>query len=146
MSSIIRACDGHLSAGDPSRPEGAVLAERGGNFGSAAQFGRVASAFRNVIVAHLGPGAPLTLTRTLLDAATMSQPDLPNATAHCAKRTIANPPAIAVIAGHAIERAARHTKLRRPMDVCLQIKKCPGSGKSMQTNRSAKGGVVRAPT
>jgi hypothetical protein len=44
-------------------------------------------------------------------------PDLPNATAHCAKRTIANPPAIGFIAGHAIERAARHLKFCRPMGV-----------------------------
>jgi hypothetical protein len=37
-------------------------------------------------------------------------PDLPNATAYRAKRNIANPPAIAVVAGHAIERAARLLK------------------------------------
>jgi hypothetical protein len=52
-------------------------------------------------------------------------PDLPNATAHCAKRTIAHPPAIAVIAGHAIEQAARLLRNCRLLDVPLQIMKMP---------------------
>jgi hypothetical protein len=44
-----------------------------------------------------------------------------------------NPPVIAVIAGYAIELAARHSKICRLMAVPLQNTKCPGSGKSMQT-------------
>jgi hypothetical protein len=43
----------------------------------------------------------------------------------CAKRTIAHPPAIAVIAGHAIERAARLLRNCRLLDVPLQIMKMP---------------------
>jgi len=46
-------------------------------------------------------------------------------TAHYAKRTIAHPPAIAVIAGHAIERAARLFRNCWLLDVPLQIMKMP---------------------
>jgi AraC family transcriptional regulator len=59
-------------------------------------------------------------------------PDLPNATAHWAKRTIANPPVITVIAGHAVERAARHSNVCRPMGVLATHHMGAGSGKSMQ--------------
>jgi hypothetical protein len=48
-----------------------------------------------------------------------------NATAHCAKRTIANPPAIAVIAGHAFERAARLLEICRPMGVSASNHEMP---------------------
>lgn len=60
-------------------------------------------------------------------------PDLPNATAHCAKRTIANSPAIAFIAGHAIERAARLLRNCRLVDVpAADHESAAGSGRSMQ--------------
>jgi hypothetical protein len=75
----------------------------------------------------MSSGLPLKadIARCSWHVANVPIPDLPNATAHCAKRTIAHPPAIAVIAGHAIERAARLLRNCRLLDVPLQIMKMP---------------------
>jgi hypothetical protein len=56
-------------------------------------------------------------------------PDLPNATAHCAKRTIANLRS-AVIAGRAVERTARHLKKAAPFFAnCAYLKLGCAAGK-----------------